>query len=122
MVSAFYLEPDLIIASLILVFVMSQVMDYTLSLFNQRKVAFIISNFANNIAEDILTDLKQSATLLNGTGAYTQNPQNIVMTVVNNIQLKKLEEITFTNDPNALFIVENTFNVLGSSFSKRKQY
>lgn len=44
------------------------------------------------------------------------------MTVVNNIQLKKLEEITFTQDPQALFIVENTFTVLGSSFSKRKIY
>ena len=44
------------------------------------------------------------------------------MTVINNIQLKRLEEIVFTKDEEALFIVENTFNVIGASFSKRKIY
>jgi len=44
------------------------------------------------------------------------------MVVINNIQLKRLEEIVFTVDEHALFIVENTFNVLGSTFSKRKLY
>jgi len=42
--------------------------------------------------------------------------------VINNIQLKRLEEIVFTVDDYALFIVENTFNVLGSTFSRRKIY
>jgi len=46
----------------------------------------------------------------------------VLLIVVNNIQLKRLEEIVFTNDPDSLFIVENTFNVLGSTFSKRKIY
>ena len=55
-------------------------------------------------------------------GAFSKREKNVLMTVVNNIQLKKLEEITFTHDPQALFIVENTFTVLGSSFSKRKIY
>ena len=44
------------------------------------------------------------------------------MVVINNIQLKRLEEIVFTTDNYALFIVENTFNVLGSTFSRRKIY
>ena len=44
------------------------------------------------------------------------------MVVINNIQLKKLEEIVFTIDDDALFIVENTFSVLGSTFSKRRVY
>jgi uncharacterized membrane-anchored protein YitT (DUF2179 family) len=44
------------------------------------------------------------------------------MTVINNIQLKRLEELVFTHDPHALFIVENTFTVIGSTFAKRKIY
>jgi len=46
----------------------------------------------------------------------------VLLIVVNNIQLKRLEEIVFSSDPHSLFIVENTFNVLGSTFSKRKIY
>jgi uncharacterized membrane-anchored protein YitT (DUF2179 family) len=46
----------------------------------------------------------------------------VLMVVTNNIQLKRLEEIIFTIDPHALFIVENTFNVIGSTFSRRKIY
>jgi len=42
--------------------------------------------------------------------------------VINNVQLKRLEELVFTRDPHALFIVENTFTVIGSTFSKRKIY
>lgn len=116
------LPMDVIIASLIMVFITAIVVDQTLSLFSQRKVVFIISNMADDISSDILNMLRQSATFLKGYGAYSRQEKNVLMTVVNNVQLKKLEEITFTHDPNALFIVENTFSVIGSSFSRRKIY
>lgn len=122
LLTAFRLTPDLIIASLIMVFITAIVVEQTLSMFNQRKVVFIISNMADEISNDILTDLRQSATFLKGFGAYSRKEKNVLMTVVNNVQLKKLEEITFNHDENALFIVENTFSVIGASFSRRKIY
>jgi uncharacterized membrane-anchored protein YitT (DUF2179 family) len=113
---------DVIIASLIMVVISSMVVDQTLSLFSQRKVVFIISNMADEISRDVLIRLKQSATFLKGFGAFSRQEKNVLMTVVNNVQLKKLEEITFTHDEDALFIVENTFSVIGASFSRRKIY
>lgn len=113
---------DLLMASLIVVFITSVVMENTLSLFSQRKVVFIVSDAAEAISREILDTMRQSATFLRGFGAYTRKERNVLMTVVNNVQLKKLEEITFSNDEQALFIVENTFTVLGSSFSRRKIY
>lgn len=118
----YFFELDLIIASLIMIFITSFVVEQTLSLFNQRKTVFIISRNAEAISNDILNQLKQSATFLKGFGAFSREEKNVLMTVVNNVQLKKLEEITFTHDENSLFIVENTFSVLGSSFSRRKIY
>lgn len=116
------LSLDIIIASLILVYISAQVVEQTLSMFNQRKVVFIISNNAEMICHDILHELKQSATFIKGQGAYLREDKNILMTVVNNIQLKRLEEIAFRHDDKVLFIVENTFAVIGSSFSRRKVY
>jgi len=121
-VSMAFLPLDLLIASLIMVFITAVVMENTLSLFNQRKVVLIVSDAADAISHDILHSLRQSATFLRGFGAYSRQERNVLMTVVNNIQLKKLEEITFGHDERALFIVENTFSVLGSSFSRRKIY
>ena len=39
-----------------------------------------------------------------------------------NVQQKKLEELIFTLDPEAFVIFENTFNVIGKGFSRRKVY
>jgi len=116
------LDNDLVIASMISVFVTSATVDYTLSMFNQRKLAFVISDKPQEIAARVMEHLKIGTTLLPATGAYRNNPKTLLMIVINNIQLKRLEEIVFTTDAHSLFIVENTFNVLGSTFSKRKIY
>jgi len=116
------LDNDLVIASMVAVFVTSVTLDYTLSMFNQRKLAFIISEKSEAIADRVMTTLKIGTTLLPAIGAYRKESRTVMMVVINNIQLKRLEEIVFTTDEHALFIVENTFSVLGSTFSKRKIY
>jgi uncharacterized membrane-anchored protein YitT (DUF2179 family) len=116
------MEADLVIASLILVFISSLTVEYVLSMFSQRKIVFIIAKEPEELAQTILKKLRIGATFLRGRGAYTGCDRDILMSVINNIQLKRLEEIVFTHDPGALFIVENTFNVLGASFSRRKIY
>ena len=116
------MESDLVLYSLILVFVTGQIMDYVLSMFNQRKLVFIISDHAQAIADAILTEANRGVTLLEGRGGYTGLPKQVVMTVVNNVQQKKLEEMIFTLDPEAFVILENTFNVIGKGFSRRKVY
>lgn len=121
-VSFLSLDNDLVIASLIAAFVSSVCIDYSLSMFSQRKLCLIISSQNQQIADSILQRLKIGATFLEGQGAYKKERRRVLMVVTNNIQLKRLEEIVFTTDPHSLFIVENTFNVLGSTFSRRKMY
>ena len=116
------LDNDLVIASMIAVFITSLSMDYCLSLFNQRKMALVISEKPDDIAEQVMTKMKIGTTMLPGVGGYKKIQRTVLLIVVNNIQLKRLEEIVFRNDPHSLFIVENTFSVLGSTFSKRKIY
>ncbi len=55
-------------------------------------------------------------------GAYTGKDKNILLTVANTFQIKRVEEIAFSIDPDAFMITENTFNVLGKGFSQRKIY
>lgn len=116
------LDTDVVLYSLILVFVTGQITDYVLSMFNQRKLVFIISDHSRAIADAILNEANRGVTLLEGRGGYTDLPKQVVMTVVNNMQQKKLEELIFTLDPEAFVIFENTFNVIGKGFSRRKVY
>lgn len=113
---------DIFIASLILVFVTSNSLDYILTMSNQRKIAYIISDRSAEIAQEVLEKLKLGATMIQARGAYSGRDKEIMMTITNNLQLKRLEEVVFTIDENALFIVENSFDVIGSSFRKRKIY
>jgi uncharacterized membrane-anchored protein YitT (DUF2179 family) len=117
-----FLETDLVLYSIFMSYVMSQTLNYVLSVSNHRKMVIIISDFNDRIAKDIQTRLKRGVTFLSGTGAYSESPKKIILTVVHNYQLKRLEEAALTVDPNAFIIKENTFNVLGRGFSRRKVY
>ncbi len=115
-------QPDLVIASIILTFISTISLEHVLALFNQRKIVYILSDNHREIVDVIGKDLHQGATLLDATGAYTGKSKKMVMAITNNLQLKRLEEKVFGIDPHALFIVENSFDVIGSTFGKRKIY
>lgn len=121
-IAGLILDIDLIIASFITVFITSVIMDHVLSMFSQRKIVMVISENTEQIARDLTQSMGFGATFLQGRGAYSGQERPVLLTIINNIMLKRLEELVFTCDPNAIFIVENTFNVIGSSFNKRKIY
>jgi uncharacterized membrane-anchored protein YitT (DUF2179 family) len=113
---------DIFIASIILTFITSNSLDYFLSLFNQRKIVYVISDSTREIAEKIMKEMNIGATFIKGRGAYSGRDKDILMAITNNIQLKRVEEAVFNIDSEALFIVENSYDVIGSSFKKRKIY
>ncbi|MFO7644990.1 MAG: YitT family protein [Desulfosarcina sp.] len=117
-----FLETDLVLYSLFMSFISSQTLDYVLAISNQRKMVFIISDHHDRIAKEIHSRLHRGVTFLDGSGAYTEKAKKIILTVVHNYQLKRLEEAALSVDPEAFIITENTFNVLGRGFSKRKVY
>lgn len=116
------LNTELILYSMTMSYITSQVIEYCITMFNQRKTIFIVSDKPKEIAAQILTNLKRGATFIKGEGTYTGRPKDIILTVVNTFQIKRVEEIVFTIDPDAFLITENTFNVLGKGFSQRKVY
>ncbi len=115
----FTVSLDRIIVSTIMIFISAYVLEYVLSLFSRRKLVFIISDHGEIICESIMMLHKFGATLLRGKGGYLGNDREILLTVTSNTALKELENIVFNIDPNALFVVENTFYVSGGQFSRK---
>ncbi len=118
----FTMDVEKVLYSMIFVFAYTTVADNMGAMFNQRKMVLIISERPEEIAREILTRLRRGVTLLEGRGAFTGRKREVILTVVHNYQTKRLEDLVYSLDSNAFVIIENTFNVLGTGFSKRKTY
>ncbi|QJB56777.1 YitT family protein [Pseudodesulfovibrio sp. zrk46] len=114
--------PDKIIASLVMLFISSVVTEYVLSLFNQRKAVRILTKKGDELTENITRVRKMHATVFPGKGGYTGDGVDMVFSVTDNLRLRSLEQAVFEIDPEAIFIVENTFSVLGGNIARRKEY
>lgn len=117
-----YRDLNTVLYSIMLVYVASGIIDYSMEFTNQRKLVFIISDHAEKITSEVMERLHRGVTYLYTKGAYTNQERYLVMTVVHNYQLKRLEELVYRVDPKAFLIIENTYNVLGRGFSERRVY
>jgi uncharacterized membrane-anchored protein YitT (DUF2179 family) len=116
------LPVDLVLYSLAMSFVTSQVLEYFLNISNQRKMALVISMQSEKIASSIMDKMHRGVTFLEGRGAYTGKKMEVLLTVVHTMQIKRLEALVYDIDKEAFVIMGNTFNVLGKGFSTRKTY
>ncbi len=113
---------DKVLYSMIITYLTSSLMNYSMGMFDQRKLMFIISEKNGIIADEILKKLGRGCTFLKARGAFTKQDKDVLLTVVYNLQLRRVEDIIYQTDPNAFVIIENTQRVLGKGFSRRKQY
>ena len=119
LIGAFRLPADLIVASILMMFISSQTLEYVLGMFNRRKLVMVISSRGEEIGEAVLASERYGATMIRAKGAYSGTDREILLTVTNNVALKRLENLVYTIDPHALFIVENTFYVSGGQFARQ---
>ena len=86
--------------------------------FNQRKVAFIITYRTDEVCECIINKVGRGATIIDGVGAYTRTPKNIVMVAVNLLQVNKLKEVIEEADPNVFILITDAQEVIGQGFTR----
>lgn len=99
LVGAFSLSLDIIIASTIMMFISANTLEYVVGLFNHRKLVMIISEKGEEVSEAILTSERFGVTLIRGKGAYSGGDREILLTVTNNVALKRLENLVFMVAP-----------------------
>ncbi len=115
-------SPDVIVASLVMLFISSVVTEYVLSLFNQRKAVRILTRKGDEVVHTLTHVRKQHATIIPGKGGYSGISVDMIFSVTDPIRLRTLEQEVLSLDPEAIIIVENTFSVIGGSLGLRKKY
>ena len=107
---------------IILILLTSIVLDKVLLMGTTKTEVKIISPKFEKIAEEILSEMDRGVTLLNARGGYLKNEHSIVLSVVSNRELPKIEKLVRALDPDAFMIVSRVSEVWGRGFSTKKKY
>lgn len=114
--TGFIISPEVALYALIGLFVTSKTIDFIQSGLQLSKVAFIISDKSEAVAESILNDLDRGLTRLDGHGGYTGAGKTVLMVVVGQNEVPKLKQLVRAIDSGAFVIISNTAEVLGQGF------
>ena len=81
----------------------------------------IISEEAPAIREAILSQVDRGCTLLHGEGGYRRTPTEVILSIVSNHELPKIERLAREIDPNCFVIISHVSEVWGRGFSYGKK-
>ncbi len=108
--------------SAIALFLSSTVVDYVVYSVDYAKVAIVITNCSEAVADTISQNLDRGVTYLNGQGYYSGQDKKVILTAVKRKQLAELKELVNKIDPNAFIILQDAQQVLGDGFKRYDRY
>ena len=82
----------------------------------------IISKKHNEIRQAILSEIDRGVTMLSAKGGYSGVETEVVLTVISNREMAKIEKLVHGIDPMAFIIVNQVNEVIGRGFSAEKKY
>jgi len=101
-----------VLYTLVVLFVSSKVVSLVVTGLSQRKAVFIISTHWEQIAGEILKDIRRGVTILEGEGGYTRQQEHILYTVVNFRDIGQLKRLIQQIDENAFVVISDTLEVV----------
>ena len=82
----------------------------------------IISPKAMEIREEVLQKLDRGVTMLHGQGGFLGTPTEVILSVVSNHELPRLERLARKIDPECFMIISHVSEVWGRGFTGSKKH
>ena len=111
-----------VLYGVVMVLIHTIVMDKILMLGASRTEVKIVSSQSDAICAAILAQLDRGVTILHGEGGYTREPSAVLLSIVSNRELPRLEKLAHSIDPTCFLIVSHVTEVSGRGFSLDKDY
>ena len=111
-----------VLYGVVMVLIHTIVMDKMLMMGASRTEVKIISSQSDAICAAILAQLDRGVTILHGEGGYTREPSAVLLSIVSNRELPRLEKLAHSIDPTCFLIVSHVTEVSGRGFSLDKDY
>ena len=113
---------DQILYGILVVLISTTVLDKVIMVGTTRTEVKIISSKADEIRAAILSQIDRGVTILHGEGGYLHQPTQLLLCVVSNQELPRLEKLIHSIDPASFVIVGHVSEVSGRGFSLSKHY
>lgn len=117
----FHKAEDLLYGILLL-FVISFALNKMLLLGTSKTEVKIVSQYAGQIRDAILSRIDRGVTMLHGEGGYLHTQTEVILSVVSNHELPKIEQLARSIDPDCFMIVTRVTEVWGRGFTYSKKY
>lgn len=111
-----------VLYGIVMVLIHTVVMDKMLMMGASRTEVKIISSQSDAICSAILEQLDRGVTILHGEGGYTHESSAVLLSIVSNRELPRLEKLAHSIDPTCFLIVSHVTEVSGRGFSMDKDY
>ena len=111
-----------VLYGIVMVLIHTVVMDKMLMMGASRTEVKIISSQSDAICAAILEQLDRGVTILHGEGGYTHESSAVLLSIVSNRELPRLEKLAHSIDPTCFLIVSHVTEVSGRGFSMDKDY
>ncbi|HOY68402.1 MAG TPA: YitT family protein [Candidatus Ozemobacteraceae bacterium] len=120
-VAALVYGPNLALFALIKSFIVSQTIDRVMEGSGDYRQVLIMSKQAETICWGVIEELHRGVTYLEGRGAYSNKPMDVLLTAVRRSELPHLEELVYQIDPVAFLIVTDARRVIGKGFESLEE-
>ena len=117
----FHTAEDLLYGVLLLITI-SFTLNKVLLLGTSKTQVMIISNNHQAVRQAILSRLDRGVTILHGEGGYHHDPKEVILTIVSNSELPKIQRVAREIDPSCFMVINQVSEVWGRGFSISKQY
>lgn len=107
---------------ILLVLIYTITLDRMLLLGSSRTEVKIVSEKYPEIVNAILTQVDRGVTLLDSEGGYLKQKTQLVLSIVSNRELVKVEKLAHQIDPECFMVVSRVSEVSGRGFSLKKRY
>ena len=121
LVALFFQNLNTALYGLVALYISTLAMDGILYGLDNAKVAYIISDHNEQIADAIVHDLDRGVTILQGQGAYTGADKQVLMCAFKQREIASIKAAVKDIDPDAFLIVCNAHEVLGEGFRDYKK-
>ncbi len=122
LMQVFYTNQEMVLYGVVLVFTYSIVLDKVLVIGKAQTEVMIVSKEYEKINEAIIHELDRGSTMLKSISGYMKNEYPVVMTVVSNRELPRLNDLVLSIDAHAFMIVSKVNEVRGRGFTFKKEY
>ena len=103
--------------AIIAVYIITKMVERMLEGLNFAKAAFIISEYSEEVADNIMKRLGRGVTGLYGRGMYTGGDKNVMLCAVSTKEIILLKNVVYETDPLAFVMVADVREVLGEGFT-----